>query len=204
YRVKGPTLFARANVERADVSRRGGQCLASQSADDQHVFVNGAGGGVADRDLPGVAPDNTFAQIDASLLAEARRRLSGFRVERIEPMPKPEEYSLISAVFPIHHASVAHLAQRPPALVRVEAPDQFPVPGVERDHAQLRRGRVHYAVNDDRIALHLGAGKLIARIEPPGDFELMDVVAGDLIQRRIVNILRPAAEHPPFAVLQVE
>src|SRR5262245_31705646 len=110
YRVKGPQLYARANVERADVARRGGQCLASQSADDQHVFVNGAGRGVADRDLPGVAPDKTFAQIDAPLLAEARRRLSGLRVERIEPVPKPEEDSLISALFPIHHASGAHLA----------------------------------------------------------------------------------------------
>src|SRR6266508_3414088 len=110
YRVKDPPLFSRANAERAYVARRGGQFLASQSADDKHVFVNGARRGVADRDLPGVAPDKTFAQIDASLLAEARRRLSGLRVERIEPMPKPEEDSLISAVFPIHHASVAHFA----------------------------------------------------------------------------------------------
>src|SRR5262249_48203551 len=119
YRVKGPPLFARANVERADVSRGGGQCLASQSANDQHVFVKGDGRCVADRDLPGVAPDKTFAQIDASLLAEAFHWLSGLRVERVEPMPKPEENSLITALFPIHHASVAHLAQRPPALVRV-------------------------------------------------------------------------------------
>src|SRR5215468_6076372 len=100
-RVKGPSLFAAANVEGANVTGRGRQRLAGQSADDQHVLVNGAWRGVADRDVRRFAPDETFAQIDAALGAEALHGLSCLRVERIEPLTKPEEDSLLDAVFPI-------------------------------------------------------------------------------------------------------
>src|SRR5262249_26094954 len=108
--VKRPSLFARADVERADVAWRGRQRFAGQGADDQHVLVNGAGRGIADRDVPWFAPLKTFSQIDAPINAEALRGLSGLRVERVKPMSKPEEDSLLSAVFPIRNPAISHLA----------------------------------------------------------------------------------------------
>src|SRR5262249_1421372 len=112
----------------------------------------------------------------------------------------PRDLAISSSRLPIRPRST------PPRINNDCAPprDQFSARGVEHDHSQLRRGRVHQAVNGDRIALRLGAWNFIARIEPPRDFESMDVIAGDLIQRRIVNVVWPAAEHPPLAVLPVE
>src|SRR5262249_60802035 len=65
-RVKRPSLFTSANVERADVARRGGQRLASPSTEHQHGFSNSAGRGVAERYRPGGPPGKAIASTTAA------------------------------------------------------------------------------------------------------------------------------------------
>ena len=77
-------------------------------------------------------------------------------------------------------AAVAEARPRRRAAARVELPDLLAGVGGHGHHLQRRRGRVEHAVDDDRIALHLGRGEVVAALVGPGHRELADVGRRDL------------------------
>src|SRR4029077_5768592 len=80
--VEGPAPLARADVEGADVARRGGQSLAYSSAHDEQVLVDDAGRGEADGLFRGW-PSQVLRQVDAATAAEALDGTPGARVEGV-------------------------------------------------------------------------------------------------------------------------
>ena len=59
---------------------------------------------------------------------------------------------------------------------------------------------LQYAVDNDRIALHLRSFERITRIKCPGNLELLDVGAIDLIKTRIADAFRPAPIDGPITM----
>src|SRR5271155_489932 len=76
---------------------------------------------------------------------------------------------------------------------------------VECDHPAERRGEIHRAIDDDWRVLErapvFGAAPVrdVAGVIDPGDFELRDVTAIDLVERRVTHPARIVAVIGPFS-----
>ena len=84
-------------------------------------------------------------------------------------------------------------------------PDQFAGRAVERDHRPPGAGgRIDDAVDRERRAfeLELGARAEIVGLEPPRHFEVVEVLGGDLRERRVARAARVAGVTRPVAVLR--
>ena len=100
-----------------------------------------------------------------------------------------EEDAAIVTVGPVGDAAAALLADDFASAVGIEIPFQFAGCGVERDEAKLRRGGVEDAIDDERLALHFGAGEGVAGFVGPGDLKLRDVGTIDLLEGGVVRIV---------------
>ncbi len=139
------------------------------------------------------------AQIHASRFAEVLHLLSGLSVERIKPVLVAKKDAPLPARFPVGDSTTAP-STGPLPLIRIEAPTLFSGRRVERKHTQLWRGRIEDPVYDHWIALHIRAVERILRVVAPGHGEPADVFTIDLLQRRIVDIVRTAAVSRPASI----
>ena len=104
------------------------------------------------------------------------------RVERINIVTGDEEDTLVGALLPIGDSPIPHFAGEALFGFGNEGPMEFPGCRVEGDQTQLGSGGIKFAIDDDRIAFHLGLREGVARVIGPSDLELGDVVAIDLVE----------------------
>ena len=91
------------------------------------------------------------------------------------------------------------------ALAVAVRPDQLAGPAVERDDRAARAGGgVEHAFDRERRAfeLELGARAEVVGLEPPRDFELVEVGGVDLIERRVLRAAHVGGVVRPVAVLR--
>src|SRR5579862_7024286 len=85
------------------------------------------------------------------------------------------------------------------AQIRIEAPDFAASLGIQRDYTQLRRSGIEHAIHNDGIALHLRILESVMRVIGPRHLKMPDVIAIDLLQLGITDVVR-AAINGPFDV----
>ena len=204
--VEDPPPFAGADIEAANVPRggRGRPLAAGAAANEQEVLEDHRRTGVVTAGAFGKFAVEAFFQVEDAAIAELRHELPRIRIEAVQPVlggPGHED-AAVPAVAPIGHAAIdAFRTPHPNALEGVEVPQHLAGGGIESANLHLRGGDVHAAVDDDRFAFDLGDGtrKAIAGRMDPGDLEVGDVGAVNLIQfgvpRRAVRaaVARPVA-----------
>ena len=168
-----------------------GSVSGTAAAHDQQVFEDRARRARAHREALGrlIEP---FAQIDPAVRSERPNRSTRLAVERPEIAAIRDEHPI-----PVDRdAAVAEPAAGPGAAARIELPDLASGGRVERDHLQRRRRGVQHAVDDDRVALHLRSFERVARIVGPGHAQRRHVVAMDLRERRVADVVGAAVHRP--------
>ena len=136
-------------------------------------------------DLLALAGDRAFLQVDDAALAERRDHRAVLGVERDQAVAgrDVEDAIVALAVGPVRDAAARQLARRDRGAVAFAVavrPDQLAGSAVERDDRSARAGGgVEDALDRQRRAfeLELGAGAEVVGLEPPGDFELVEVAA---------------------------
>ena len=199
-RVEGPAPFSRACVVRPDVAGRAGQGLADRAAQDQQVAVDDPGRSQADRErsraLRQVRPE-----VDRAIVAEARHRLSGARVQCIQQVPRPGVDARVVTIAPVHESAVlGALRERSAVHFQAPRPHFFPGRGVECEDAPVRAGAVQQAVNHDRVALDLRTAEFVTGLVGPGDLQLGHVAGMNLVKARILNLIGTAPERLPALI----
>src|SRR5262245_46402248 len=84
-------------------------------------------------------------------------------------------------------------------------PKQFARSRVQRHYGSTRSGcGINYPVYHERCGLQVVLRCLpeIVGLETPRDFELIEIVCSDLVQRRVVRVPEIAAVGSPLAVLR--
>jgi hypothetical protein len=174
-RVERPFECARADVVRADVSRRGRQGFADAAADDHQIPVDDAGRGEPHALRRRVAAQ-ILAQVDPPACAECGDRLSGRRIERVDEIVCGGEDAALTGALPVHDGAVRSAALD----ARIERPEGRAGRGVHREGLVRRRIAVQDVVDDDGLRLHRAR---LAGVVGPGDGEIPHVGAVDLGQR---------------------
>lgn len=133
--------------------------------------------------------------------AELRHRPAVIGIQSVKVLPRGEVDPLASLppAIPVSHAAIAHLSNHRVILIGIEAPIEFAGRRIERNYSKLRRRREQLTVHYDRIAFHFRARKGIAAIERPRNLKLRDILAIDLFQARVVNVVRSASIAGPAA-----
>ncbi len=187
-RVENPAQLAGVHVVRADVAGRAGQRLGDARAHDEHVLEDRSRCARAALGCHAEA----FAQVNASRSPERRDRLAGLLIQRVEPVAIRDEHAIL-----VHgHAAVSESRGRRRAAAWIELPDLASRGRVHGDHLERRRRRVEHAVDDDRVALHLRGLERIVRVVRPRGLQLRDVVAVDLRERGIADVVDAAVDGP--------
>ncbi len=149
-------------------------------------------------------------EVDDAVLAEARNRLAGLRVERDEAVAggDVDDAIVTLAVGPVGESAARQLARRPArgalALVHAVGPLQLAGARLHRDHRAARAGRgIEHPLDHDGRAFELGFGTRteVVGLQAPRHFELADVAAVDLIERRVLRAAEVRGVHRPLAVL---
>ncbi len=219
-RVERPEQLAGLHVEGAHqplgvVVRRDRHAFLERRADQHDVADDGRRRVQADLaglqlDLLALAGDRAFLQIDHAALAERRDHRAVLGVQRDQAVAggDVEDAVVALAVGPVRDAAAGQLARRDRGAVAFAVavrPDQLAGPAVERDHRAARAGGgVEHAFDRQRRAfeLELGAGAEVVGLEAPRDFELIEVAAVDLIERRILGAAHVGGVVRPVAVLR--
>src|SRR5579884_929627 len=123
--MERPPHLACAEVVRADVARSTRQPLGHSASNDQQVFVDDPWGCQDDRLFCRIA-SNTLSQVYPPIHAEARDRLAGSAIQRIDKVRDRREDAPLAAVGPVSDSAV-----RPaPDDAGIEAPDRLTCGGV--------------------------------------------------------------------------
>ena len=217
-RVERPQQLARPHVERAHqalgvVVRGDRRAFPHGGADDRDVFHDRRGR--VDADLTGFEIDllafsfhDAELQVEDAALAERRHQRAGSGVQLDHLIAgRDVDHALIAlAVGPIRDPATRELPRRnrgAPALTEAVGPDHFARPAVERDDRSAgAAGGVQHALDRQRRALQLvfGPGAQVVGLEPPGDLELVEIRAVDLVERRIPGALHVRGVVRPVAV----
>ena len=219
-RVEGPLQLAGLDVEGARetlgvVVGLDGHALLHRRADEDRVPDDGGRGVQPDLagleiDLLAVALHDADLQIHDAVLAEGRDHRAGLGVERDQPVAGGDvEHAVVAAaVGPVGDAAPGQLPGRVGAALALRIavhPQQLTRARVERHHRAARAaGRVEHAANHQRRAfeLELGARAQAVGLEPPRDFELVEVVGVDLIEGRVLRAAEIGGVVRPLAVLR--
>ena len=153
-----------------------------------------------------------FFQIDDAVPAEAGCEETRFRIERDHLIPGRDvdnARALAAAARPVRQAASRQLARRrlaALALVLAVHPEHLAGRCVERDGgAPCAGGGVDDAVHHQRRPLVVELGPRAERVglEAPRDLELVEVLRGDLIERRVARARKVAAIGGPFGPLRL-
>ena len=159
-----------------------------------------------------LVPAQVRGHVHDAVLAEARHRPSGLRVERDEHVAVHDDENpfVARAVRPVGDAATGAPRERiddvEPAQQlagRAPVPQQLAGGGIEcHDISIDARRRVHHAIDDERTDLHLGRrpGAEVPRRPAPGHAKVADVGGGDLIRGRVPRRAGVAAKEPPFSL----
>ena len=161
-------------------------------------------------DLPGDRIDvliEPLLQIDDPVGSELADRIPGLGIERHELIAgRDVEDARAGRISPIGQATPREPARRfLTALPFIEAiePQLLVRRGIERDHRTAApRRRVQHAIRHKGRALkvELRSRTQIAGLEPPGHLEFVEILPGDLVERRIAVVREVAPVGHPFAL----
>ena len=121
-----------------------------------------------------------------AVLAEARDRLAGLRVEREQERSGRGVDDAVGVAHAAVAEDVALARAAAEQLGHVVGPQQMAVGGVERVDAAARIGHVHRAVDDDRRRLIADAVD-DAVLEQPARRQRLHVACVDLVERRVAG-----------------
>ena len=210
--VKDPGQIAGRDVVGADEAGRrllvGGE-IGDDRADDHRVAADRRRRAVRGPALHHLAPE-VGRHLDRAAVAEVRIGLAGGGVERHEPaVVGGNQHPLALAIGPVGDPAVLEAEVRgtagTPAL-RVVGPDRLAAFGVDRGDLAERSGDEDPASDLERDRLELappyGARDLRVggdRPPAPDDLDVPEVVAVDLVERRVLAVAGIAAEGRPVA-----
>jgi hypothetical protein len=149
-------------------------------------------------------PAQTVGKIDGAGVTEGANPTSILGVQCVEPAARREEDPAIAGtVGPVDHATV-DVGGAARAREWIEAPDNGAAIGAERDDRQSWGSRVEHTAdhNRRRLNLRLVSGGHVTGVIHPRHPKLRDIVAGDLVERRISGVARVAAGDGPVRVRQ--
>src|SRR6185503_12587800 len=196
--VERPQQLAGAHAEAADIVagalflRAAVAGAVGVAGDDDHVAEDDRAGGVGELSRQRLRIGEM--QRDAAAGAEVGRRLAGLGVERVEKLAADRDEAAIRAALPEVEAA-RRLAGRF-LLRRLLLPQRLAGRAIERGDEAVRVLRVDDAVDDDRrrfqVRVDAQLGKRIGerrvhRRPAPGDLQALDVVARDLVERRVAG-----------------
>src|SRR5688572_2868246 len=181
--MEGPPDASGANVVRADVARRRAFSLTDARTLNEKILVDDARTGRNQKGIADLA-SKSDGEVDETRVAERAHRPPGARVERVETAPSRKEDSSIVAIHPVGNAAV-HVRLTLAAREWIEPPDQRTAVRAESDDGKCGRRRVEHAVDDDwrRLDFRAAPDGCVSSVKGPGDAELRNGVAIDLIQR---------------------
>ena len=156
-----------------------------------------------------------FDQIDLAALAEIGIGLARLGIDRDQvSVARSDKESLVLAVGPVLHAAMLKAgvggASAFVALGIVD-PDRFSRGGIDRGDLTVARGDVEHAVDHERRDLELALAPspsrtlvhvVIDRGPLPCDLQVADVVAIDLIERRVARRALVPGVMAPLALLR--
>jgi len=213
--VEDPKPLAGARVVPTDVALHVAPAArvpagAVGGANDDHVAGHDRRG--VQPDLAGCQVDRLVVvtlQVDHSVDAELGHRPAGLRVERDQPVARRhiDDPRFVAARRPAPvgqpapgESSRCRVATRP--FNQAVNPVQLARRGVEGHHRTPRpAGRIQHAVDHERRGLEpkLGHWTKVVGLEPPGDLQVVEVVRGDLVERRVAGVTQVAAVGGPLA-----
>src|SRR3954470_10387426 len=216
--IERPEQPSRIDIEAADHARRDaiGIVVDHRSADDQNlVRDDGRRGALVEAECLDLA---ALLEVDLSLVAKTLARHTALGIEREHP-PVVGWYENASRTIVrgrravgshgagpgrvIGHAAAGHVLERLVVLdLRIEFPAQLSGRSFEREHDLVRRAGVEEIPHLEWRCL---VGDLVGVIralvvtgaEFPGELEVLDVVLGDLAQRREARTEAAAAVGRP-------
>ncbi len=189
--MEAPAQFSGVDIEGADIAGGRRQRLGRAASHNQQVFVDDAGTGEDNRLLFGIAAES-FAQIDAAILAEFRGGFAGARIEGVDKTLHGGEQARLPAIGPIDERAIGAAS----GDSGIELPEQFAGGGIERDHLVPRRQAEEDAVDHDGLGLRIAGA--IGGIVAPGHAQPADVGAIDLPQGGIPDVRGTAAVRGPI------
>ena len=212
--VEDPPALAGAGVVAADVAldvlaARRRPAGAVRGPHDDHVA--GDDGGAVPPDLAGQGVDELVVvalEVDDAVDAEPRHRPPRPGVEPDELVADGDQVDALVAlaVGPVGDAAARHAADGvgpPLPLVEPVDPQQLAGGRVERHHvAAAAGGGVEHAVDHQRrgLVVEVGERPEVGGAEAPLHLEVVEVVAVDLVERRVPGAAQVAAVGPPLAV----
>ena len=224
-RVEDPLHLAGAHVVAADVSRRRrltDRTVADDGSDHDRVADDGRRRAVGDRARVDPAPEVGLApfrqQVDLAVDPEAADGLPGQAVDRDQsPVVGGQEDPrfVATAAIPFDRTAPGRNATMLEADVRrpagppglgIVGPERLAARGVDRrrlgdlgrdvDHAVQHDGhRLELTRFDPRVRFGHGRRR---RYPLPGDLEFLEVRPVDLLECRVLRVVRPAAEGGPL------
>ncbi len=211
-RVEDPETLARSHVVSADVALVGfliarRHPFAERRADEDGVLRDDRRGLNADFTLHEIDGLIVFRlQIDRTVLAEARDRHAGLRVQRDQAIAHRRiENPLFASVGPIRHATARPLARRPYgalAFVLAVRPELLARRGVDgHDRATAAGGCIEDAFHHQRRRFETTFRSRPEVIGPerPGRFERAEICGGDLIERTVLRVREISAVTRPLS-----
>ena len=187
--VEAPDEFPAADVVGADVSGCSrGRTFAKAHAHDEEIAEEHAGRVGLQGEPTDVAAEIGL-EVDGAFPAEAWDALAGRGVERVEVAVVGVEDPAILAINPEDETAVHSGLGDALDRSRVEPPQLTARCGVQREGLEVGRGAVEHAVDDEGVALDLGA---VVRVHTagavgPGHFQFGDVARRNLPECRVVG-----------------
>src|SRR6202000_1733658 len=114
-----------------------------------------------------------------------------------QSIARGEQNSVISSVSPIANAAQSPAAAGRCTLGWVVDPVLRARRRVETENAPLGRGEIHAPLNNYGVTFHVVGRGAVTGVKCPCDFQAVDVLCIDLIERRIVRSLRVAVINGP-------
>ena len=193
-RMKIPAHFPRAYIKCANIARRRRQRLRISSARDEQIFVNHHRTRQRHKRI-GIFTAQVVAQIDAPIRSKRRDRFSRRRIQRINKIHHADDNPLVS---PIRARPVSQPAHRlRPLDPRIEIPNHFPRRRIHRENLLRWRQPIQHAIHYNRTRLQPAR---LPRVISPRHLELRDILPINLLQRRIMRIVRLPAIHRPIPI----
>ena len=149
-------------------------------------------------------------QIDDAVLAEAGHGMPGLGVQSDQPVAgRDVQDSLFLAIGPIGQAMAGKLPRRicaALAFVLAVHPEHFARGRIQSDHGAARSRRWYRAlpctISGVAFELIFRPRAERFRLEAPGDFEFVEIVRVDLVERRVARAAEVAAVGGPFPVFR--
>ena len=186
--VEAPDQFTGAEVIGADGTRGGrGRAFAQAHPDDEEIAVDHAGGVRHEREPAGVAAE-PIEEIDGTAFSEGGDATSGGGIDGMKEVAVAVDHASVRAVGPVDETAVDAGLRGVGIAHRIKPPEFASGGGVEGEQLEVGGRAEQDAVDDQRVALDLGAvvGIGAAGVIGPDALEFGDIARSQLAEGRVV------------------